>query len=95
MKKLRGTLLPRERRKRSLQMIEMDFHEWENGIALSLEERQFLKKAQDGICQREDMHYQMPLPFREGNVQLPNNLPQAIQRLHGLKRRLQVDDKAK
>ena len=33
----------------------------------------------------------MPLHFREKNVQLPNNRPQAEQRLHGLEKRLQGD----
>jgi len=37
------------------------------------------------------MHYEIPLPFRENNVQLPNNHSQAVQRLHGLKKRLQSD----
>ena len=36
------------------------------------------------------MHYEIPLPFREGNVQLPNNRSQAVQCLHGLKKRLKV-----
>jgi len=37
------------------------------------------------------MHYEIPLPFRESNVQLPNNRSQAMQRLHGLKKRFQGD----
>ena len=37
------------------------------------------------------MHYEIPLPFRESNVQLPNNRSQAVQRLHGLKKRFQGD----
>ena len=37
------------------------------------------------------MHYEMPLPFRKKNVQLPINHPQAEQRLQGLKKRLQGD----
>lgn len=39
------------------------------------------------------MHYKMPMPFREENVQLPNNRSQAVQRLHSLKKRLQADVK--
>lgn len=72
-------------------MFEMDFAEREHGVALSREDRQFLKIVEDGIHHRDDMHYEMPLPFREKNVQLPNNRPQAEQRLHGLKKRLQGD----
>ena len=55
--------------------------------------RMFLKIVEDGIHHRDDMHYEMPLPFREKNVQLPNNRPQAEQRLHDLKKRLQADAK--
>ena len=72
-------------------MFEVDFAEREHGVALSREDRQFLKIVEDGIHHRDDMHYEMPLPFREKNVQLPNNRPQAEQRLHGLKKRLQGD----
>ena len=70
-------------------MFEVDFAEREYGVALSREDRQFLKIVEDGMYHRDDMHYEMLLPFREKNVQLPNNRPQAEQRLHGLKKRLQ------
>ena len=73
-------------------MFEVDFAEREYGVALSREDRQFLKIVEDGIYHRDDMHYEMPLPFREKNVQLPNNRPQAEQRLQGLKK-LQGDGK--
>ena len=72
-------------------MFEVDFAKREYGVALSREDRQFLKIVEDGIHPRDDMHYKMPLPFREKNVQLPNNCPQAEQRLHGLQKRLQGD----
>ena len=39
------------------------------------------------------MHYEMPLPFKDVNVRLPNNRSAAEQRLAGLKRKLQNDDK--
>ena len=63
-----------------------------NGTALPREDRQFLKKVEDGICYRGDMHHEMPL-LREENFQLPNDRLQAVQRLHGLKKRLQGDPK--
>ena len=69
----------------------MDFAERKNGVALSRDDRQFLKIVEEGIRHRDDMNYEIPLPFREGNVQLPNNRSQAVQRLHGLKKRLQGD----
>lgn len=61
-------------------------------MSLSQEDRKFLEKAEDGICHGEDAHYEMPLPFKNENFQLPNNRPAAEQRLSGLKKRLQNDD---
>ena len=72
-------------------MFELDFVERKNGVALSRDDRQFLKIVEEAIRHRDDMHYEIPLPFREGNVQLLNNRSQAVQRLHGLKKRLQGD----
>ena len=60
---------------------------------MSQEDREFLRKAEEGIHHREDLQYEMPLPFREENIQLPDNCPQAVQRLAGLKKRLQANDK--
>ena len=70
-------------------MFELDFAERENGVALSREDRQFLRIVEEGIRHRDDMHYEIPLPFRESNVQLPNNRSQTVQRLYGLKKRFQ------
>ena len=42
---------------------------------------------------RDDSHYEMPLPFKGENIALPNNRPQAEQRLKSLKKRLLSDDK--
>ena len=70
-------------------MFELDFAKRENGVALSREDRQFLRIVEEGIRHRDDMHYKIPLPFRESNVQLPNNHSQEVQRLHGLKKRFQ------
>ena len=74
-------------------MFELDFSERENGMAMSQENREFLRKAKEGIHHREDLHYELPLPFREQDVQLPNNRPQAAQRLIGLKKKLESNDK--
>ena len=66
-------------------MFELDFSERECAVALSREDRQLLKIVDDGIHHRDDMHYEMPLPFRE-NVQLPitvlkqNNACMALRR---------------
>ena len=74
-------------------MFELDFSEKEKGLATSKDDRQFLKKVGSGIVHREDSHYEMPLPFKEQNVTLANNRPQAEQRLKSLKKRLLSDDK--
>ena len=39
------------------------------------------------------MHFEMPLPFKDVNVHLPNNRSAAEQRLVGLKRKLLNYDK--
>ena len=58
-------------------LFEVDFAEREYGVGLSREDRQFLKIVEDGIHHRDDMHYNMPLPFGE-NIQLPNNRPHTV-----------------
>lgn len=59
--------------------------------SLSFEDRRFLKTAKEGIHQREDGHYEMPLPLRNENVELPNNKDLALSRLMKLKQKLQSD----
>ena len=62
-------------------MFKVDFAEKKYGVALSREDPQFLKIGEDGIHHRDDMHYET------------NNRPQAEQRLHGLKKRLQGEER--
>ena len=52
-----------------------------------------MKKVKEGIYQRDDGHYEMPLPFRESVVKLPNNKEMALNLLDKLKRRLNHDSK--
>ena len=59
--------------------------------SLSFEDRRFLKTAKEGIHQREDGHYEMPLPLRNENVELPNNKDLALSRLMKLKQKLRSD----
>ena len=54
-------------------MFELDFSEKEKGLAMSKEDREFLKKVENGIVNREDSHYELPLPFQEVNVILPKD----------------------
>ena len=70
------------------EMSERDFHErteQKNPSALSVEDRTFLEILDKGIRQREDGHYEMPLPLRSQDVMLPSNRSQALRRLSQLK----------
>ena len=75
------------------QMFELDFSEREKGTAMSREDIKFCETVESSIVHLEDLHYEMPLPFKHQNIQLPNNYTQAEKRLTGLKRRLKADDK--
>lgn len=71
------------------QMMEFDFRDRnETGSGLSINDKKFLNKLQTGTRQLEDGHYQMPLPFKEEQVTLPNNRSLARRRLLQLKSRL-------
>ncbi|XP_006817261.1 uncharacterized protein LOC102809485, partial [Saccoglossus kowalevskii] len=76
-------------------MFEQDFNERKSEDKISLEDRQFLQIVTDGIHQREDGHFEMPLPFREPEISLPNSRAQAEKRLQRLKYRLLKDDQLK
>ena len=70
------------------QLLELDFTETKvGGCSLSYEDR-FLSKVNDGIHQRCDGHYEMPLPFKQESIMLPNNKEVALKRLNKLKGRL-------
>ena len=60
---------------------------------LSFEDRKFMKKITDGVHQREDSHYELPLPFKQEPVKLPNNKEVALNRLSKLKGRLKHDSR--
>ena len=65
-------------------MYELDFCEREKGTAMSCEDIKFCE-MESGIVHLEDLHYEMPLPFKHQNIQLPNNYAQAEKRLTALK----------
>ena len=67
-------------------MCELDFSEREKGTAMSREDIQFCETVESGIVHLEDLHYEMPLPFMQQNIQLPNNYAQARKLLTGLKK---------
>ncbi|XP_072173968.1 uncharacterized protein [Diadema setosum] len=72
-----------------LQMMEKDFHEIEGTDVMSQDDKKFLQIVRDGINQRDDGYYEMPLPFKNGEPTLPNNRQAAISRLKGLKSQFQ------
>lgn len=76
------------------QMFELDFSERKKEEQpLSYEDKLFIKKVRKGIHQREDGHYEIPLPFKIDGVKLPNNKSQALNRLLKLKQRFLRDKK--
>ena len=77
-------------------MFELDFTETkEEERSLSYEDRRFLSKVNEGIHQRCDDHYEMPLPFKQESIMLPNKKEVALKRLNKLKGRLKSDSKYK
>lgn len=77
-------------------MFEADFSERGPAAeALSKEERKFLTIVGEGIRHCEDGHYEMPLPLRVPNPNLPNNREIAVRRLNQLKKRFVADSKYK
>lgn len=60
----------------------------DNETSLSCEDRKFLDTMEIGIHKNETGHWEMPLPFRQTEVRMPNNRNQAVHRLNGLLRML-------
>ena len=87
-----------------LQLYEHDFNEPASGEicrgwprcgrsninAPSQEDKMFLT-IMDNECRLVDGHYQLPLPFRNAGVVMPNNRAQALHRIAGLKKRFSRD----
>ena len=57
---------------------------------ISREDREFLDILETGT-RKDGAHYEVPLPFRNIGIQLPNNRNQAVKRMHHLKRRFIKD----
>ena len=51
-------------------MFEQDFHKTKDNQALSHDDRKFIQKVKDGIHQRVDGHYELPLPLRDERKKL-------------------------
>ena len=57
-----------------VRLFEMDFIEkGPNEVTYSQDDLQFLSILRDGIHQKENGHYEMPLPFKSSEFILPNN----------------------
>ena len=73
--------------------MEIDFSERkvENERSLYQEDKLFLKKVKEGTKKVEG-HYEIPLPFREDDVIMPDNRAQVEQRAHWIKKKLLKDN---
>ena len=60
----------------------------DNQVALSREDRKFLEIMERDVHKNSKGNLEMPLPFRQEEVQMPNNRMQAVNRLNGLLRTL-------
>lgn len=76
-----------------LRVLESDFSERNSeGKYVSQEDVSFIQLLREGICQKENGHLEMPLPFKNCSPPtLPNNKKLAIIRLQHLKRKLKAN----
>ena len=72
-------------------MHELEFSERHSDEKLSLDDRRFLQKVKNDIHLRQDGHFEMGLPLKSENLQLPNNRTMAVKRLFSLRRKLSND----
>ena len=75
-----------------LNLLERDFIEKENGTK-SQEDMKFLDIIDRGITVNSTGHYEMPLPFKNGEPNLPNNRSSTFCRLKALERQLLRDER--
>ena len=74
-----------------LQMYEHDFTESKHASScMSQDDNKFLSIVEAEV-KFEDGHYELPLPFRGDDVNLPNNRAQAMQRVNAVKKRFEAD----
>ncbi|XP_071481015.1 uncharacterized protein [Diadema antillarum] len=72
-----------------LQVLEQDFKETDSkGEPCSVEETKFMEILEKGVQRCEDGHYEMPLPLKAQEPNLPVNKPLAIKRWNQLSARL-------
>ena len=78
-----------------IRMFEQDFSERKKDKPISLEDCKFLDITKTDIHVTDDGHYNISLPFRDDNAELPCNRKMAESRLNGLKARFAKDPKYK
>ena len=79
-----------------LKMFELDFSEHASNnlpeeLGHSQEDRRFLTKVSNGIRLTAG-HYEIPLPFRQSEVDLPNNREQAVKRALWQRKKMTQND---
>ena len=75
------------------QMWEQEFKDVTDVTApYSVEDSKFLKIVGEGIHQKENSHFEIPLPLKD-EATLPNNRDMALKRFYGLRAKLLKDDK--
>ena len=57
---------------------------------ISKDDKMFLAIVEKGTKKVDD-HYEVPLPYRDRNLELPNNKEQVIRRMQQLKKRFRED----
>ena len=77
-----------------LDTLQMDFndHGPPNGKAYSQEDLLFMKKVEQNTHLRNG-HHEIPLPFKQESINLPNNRQQAIQRANWQKKKMLRNEK--
>ncbi|XP_043209382.1 uncharacterized protein LOC122374611 [Amphibalanus amphitrite] len=74
-----------------MHLLEADFHDTLEEHTYSQDDTKFMNIVKSKIHQREDLHFEMPLPLRDQMFSFPDNREVALKRLQGLKRRLAKD----
>lgn len=64
---------------------DLDFSKKKKGTELSHDDIKFYQTMENGVVHFEYMHYEMPLPFKHQDLQLPNNCKRE-KRLNSLKK---------
>ena len=72
-------------------MLDADFQDMKTDDKMSHEDHKFMNLMEEKMHQREDGHFEAPLPLKDPSFKFPNNRQAAEQRLTGLRKRLNRD----